>query len=69
MRDMRIGLTGGASSAEKLVAQAKRADEEGFSAMWYPGGGPGDGASAARPVDGGAGGGGLDGGATGFWLG
>jgi len=39
---MHIGLTGGASSAEKLVEQAKRAEEEGFSAMWYPGGGPGD---------------------------
>ncbi|GJM38554.1 MAG: LLM class F420-dependent oxidoreductase [Acidimicrobiales bacterium] len=39
---MHIGLTGGASSAEKLIDQAKRAEDEGFSAMWYPGGGPGD---------------------------
>lgn len=39
---MRIGLTGGASSAEKLIDQATRAEDEGFSAMWYPGGGPGD---------------------------
>ena len=39
---MRIGLTGGASSAEKLIDQATRAEAEGFSAMWYPGGGPGD---------------------------
>jgi len=39
---MRIGLTGGASSAEKMVDQAQRAEAEGFSAMWYPGGGPGD---------------------------
>jgi F420-dependent oxidoreductase-like protein len=39
---MRIGLTGGASSAEKMIDQAKRAEDEGFSAVWYPGGGPGD---------------------------
>ena len=39
---MRIGLTGGASSIEKAVAQAKRAEDEGFSAIWYPGGGGSD---------------------------
>ncbi|MFW0785639.1 TIGR03564 family F420-dependent LLM class oxidoreductase [Gordonia sp. CPCC 206044] len=32
---MRIGLTGGASSTDKIVDQAKRAEDEGFSALWY----------------------------------
>jgi F420-dependent oxidoreductase-like protein len=32
---MRIGLTGGASSVDKVVAQAKRAEAAGFSALWY----------------------------------
>ena len=39
---MRIGLTGGASSIEKAVEQAKRAEDEGFSSIWYPGGGGSD---------------------------
>lgn len=34
---MRIGLSGGASSVEKMVEQAKRAEADGFSALWYPG--------------------------------
>jgi F420-dependent oxidoreductase-like protein len=32
---MRIGLTGGASTVDKIVAQAKRAEEDGFTALWY----------------------------------
>lgn len=39
---MRIGLTGGAPSIEKAIAQATRAEDEGFSAIWYPGGGGSD---------------------------
>lgn len=39
---MRIGLTGGASSIEKAVAQAQRAEEDGFTSIWYPGGGGSD---------------------------
>ena len=34
---MRIGLSGGASSVEKMVEQAKRAEADGFSALWYAG--------------------------------
>ena len=32
---MRIGLTGGASSVDKIVAQAQQAEADGFSALWY----------------------------------
>ena len=32
---MRIGLTGGGSSTERVVAQAQRAEADGFSALWY----------------------------------
>ena len=32
---MRIGLTGGASSVDKMVEQAKRAEADGFSSLWY----------------------------------
>lgn len=32
---MRIGLTGGGSSTERIVAQAQRAEADGFSALWY----------------------------------
>ena len=32
---MRIGLTGGAGTADKLVAQAQRAEADGFTALWY----------------------------------
>ncbi len=39
---MRIGLTGGAASIEKAVDQAKRAEDEGFTSIWYPGGGGSD---------------------------
>ena len=34
---MRIGLSGGASSVEKMVEQAKTAEADGFSALWYAG--------------------------------
>lgn len=33
---MRIGLNGGAASAERMVEQAKRAEADGYSSMWYP---------------------------------
>jgi F420-dependent oxidoreductase-like protein len=33
---MRIGLSGGAASAERMVEQAKRAEDAGYSALWYP---------------------------------
>jgi F420-dependent oxidoreductase-like protein len=32
---MRIGLTGGGSSTERVIAQAQRAEADGFSALWY----------------------------------
>lgn len=32
---MRIGLTGGASSTEKIVKQAQRAEADRFSSLWY----------------------------------
>lgn len=32
---MRIGLTGGAGSTEKIVRQARRAEEDGFTSLWY----------------------------------
>lgn len=34
---MRIGLTGGGTTADRIVNQAKRAEEAGFTSMWYPG--------------------------------
>jgi F420-dependent oxidoreductase-like protein len=33
---MRIGLSGGASTVEKVIEQAKRAEADGFSSLWYP---------------------------------
>jgi F420-dependent oxidoreductase-like protein len=33
---MRIGLTGGASSMDAMIRQAQRAEEEGFTSLWYP---------------------------------
>ncbi len=39
---MRIGLTGGASTVDRMVDQAARAEAEGFSTMWYPGAVGGD---------------------------
>jgi len=32
---MRIGLTGGGASTHKIVEQAVRAEQQGFSALWY----------------------------------
>ncbi len=32
---MRIGLSGGAASADKMVEQAQRAEEDGFASLWY----------------------------------
>lgn len=32
---MRIGLTGGGSSVDKIVQQAQQAESEGFAALWY----------------------------------
>ena len=33
---MRIGLTGGAATADRIVSQASRAEADGFASMWYP---------------------------------
>jgi F420-dependent oxidoreductase-like protein len=32
---MRIGLSGGAASVERMIEQAVRAEADGFSALWY----------------------------------
>lgn len=32
---MRIGLTGGASSVERMIEQAQRAEADGFTSLWY----------------------------------
>jgi len=32
---VRIGLTGGAGTVDKVVAQAQRAEADGFTALWY----------------------------------
>jgi F420-dependent oxidoreductase-like protein len=34
---MRIGLTGGGTTADRIVSQAQRAEADGFTSMWYPG--------------------------------
>jgi F420-dependent oxidoreductase-like protein len=34
---MRIGLTGGGTTADRIVGQARRAEDDGFTSMWYPG--------------------------------
>ncbi|HEY7279200.1 MAG TPA: TIGR03564 family F420-dependent LLM class oxidoreductase [Trebonia sp.] len=33
---MRIGLTGGGATADRIVSQAGRAEADGFTSMWYP---------------------------------
>src|SRR6202522_2054577 len=33
---MRIGLTGVGTTADRIVEQAKRAEADGFTSMWYP---------------------------------
>ena len=41
---MRIGLTGGGATVERMVQQAQRAEEDGFTSLWYAsavGGDPG----------------------------
>jgi F420-dependent oxidoreductase-like protein len=32
---MRIGLTGGGATTDKVIAQAQRAEADGFSSLWY----------------------------------
>jgi len=32
---MRIGLTGGSSTVDKMVEQARRAEADGFTSLWY----------------------------------
>lgn len=39
---MRIGLTGGGRDVDAVVRQAQRAEADGFSSLWYPGGTLGD---------------------------
>ncbi|MCL2585004.1 MAG: TIGR03564 family F420-dependent LLM class oxidoreductase [Streptosporangiales bacterium] len=34
---MRIGLTGGGTTADRIVSQAERAEADGFTSVWYPG--------------------------------
>lgn len=36
---MRIALTGGGASVDRLVDNARRAEADGFAGLWYPGGG------------------------------
>ncbi len=33
---MRIGLTGGGATADRIVGQASRAEADGFASVWYP---------------------------------
>lgn len=33
---MRIGLNGGGGNIERMIASAKQAESEGFSALWFP---------------------------------
>ncbi|OMB77393.1 TIGR03564 family F420-dependent LLM class oxidoreductase [Mycolicibacterium conceptionense] len=39
---MRIGLSGGAASVDRMVSQAQEAEAEGFSSLWYASGVAGD---------------------------
>ncbi|MEE2033262.1 TIGR03564 family F420-dependent LLM class oxidoreductase [Rhodococcus chondri] len=39
---MRIGLTGGASSTDRIVRQAQAAEADGFTSLWYAGAVAGD---------------------------
>ena len=32
---MRIGLTGGGASADRMIDQAERAEADGFTSLWY----------------------------------
>ena len=48
---MRIGLTGGGTTADRMVSQASRAEADGFTSMWYPS--SAGGGDPVRPVTGG----------------
>ncbi|WP_166903982.1 TIGR03564 family F420-dependent LLM class oxidoreductase [Mycobacterium sp. DL440] len=39
---MRIGLSGGAASVDRMITQAQEAEADGFSALWYASGVAGD---------------------------
>jgi F420-dependent oxidoreductase-like protein len=39
---MRIGLSGGAGSVDKMIEQAQRAEADGFTSLWYAGAVAGD---------------------------
>jgi len=39
---MRIGLSGGGASVERVVEQAEEAERDGFTSLWYPSGASGD---------------------------
>lgn len=39
---MRIGLTGGGATVDKIVTQAQRAEADGFTSLWYASGVAGD---------------------------
>jgi F420-dependent oxidoreductase-like protein len=39
---MRIGLSGGGSTVDRLIEQAQRAEADGFTSMWYAGAVAGD---------------------------
>lgn len=39
---MRIGLTGGASTVDRIVEQAQQAEADGFTSLWYASGVAGD---------------------------
>ncbi|CQD12152.1 luciferase [Mycolicibacterium conceptionense] len=39
---MRIGLSGGAASVDRMIIQAQEAEAEGFSSLWYASGVAGD---------------------------
>src|ERR1700722_9019107 len=48
---MRIGLTGGGATADRIVSQASQAEADGFTSMWYPGAaGAGDPPAAEAPA-------------------
>ncbi|MHB1912497.1 MAG: LLM class flavin-dependent oxidoreductase, partial [Acidimicrobiales bacterium] len=34
---MRIGLSGGGATVDRMVDQAARAEEDGFTSLWYAG--------------------------------
>jgi F420-dependent oxidoreductase-like protein len=44
---VRIGISGRTTGIDKVVEQARRAEADGFSSIWYSGGGGGDALTAA----------------------